>query len=308
MRALFALCRRRAMLCPCAIGGKMPNPFKSFFGFSEKYVLNETLPWLLLLLGATLLSVAPFLFLSQAPLMSDIEIASPAFPSAPRVNNMLLYLHVLLAIFPLALGPWLFNARLRKDKPRLHRFFGQIYVVTCLISAATSFPLALAHPSGTVPRIGFGFLALAWFGFTLLAYVRARQKDFPGHRVWMLRSYACTYAFVNVKIYGYLLQTVHPPPHPLLVKILQSCFSWMSNLLLVEVYLAATTYLGVYVGRKLFLKNLRPLPLRALALVALFSVSVWISHVYFPVDMGKYHVDVRNLVRDGAEAMPMMRP
>ncbi len=308
MRALFDLCRRRAMLCPCAIGGKMPNPFKSFFGFSEKYVLNETLPWLLLLLGATLLSVAPLLFLSQAPLMSDIEIASPAFPSAPRVNNMLLYLHVLLAIFPLALGPWLFNARLRKDRPRLHRIFGQVYVVTCLISAATSFPLALAHPSGTVPRIGFGFLALAWFGFTLLAYVRARQKDFPGHRVWMLRSYACTYAFVNVKIYGYLLQTVHPPPHPLLVKILQSCFSWMSNLLLVEVYLAATTYLGVYVGRKLFLKNLRPLPLRALALVALFSVSVWVSHVYFPVDMGKYHLDVRNLVRDGAEAMPMMRP
>lgn len=285
----------------------MLNSIKAFFGFSEKYVLNEALPWLLLLLGATLMSVAPFLFLAEAPLMTGMEIASPAFPSLPRVNNMLLFLHVLLAILPLALGPWLFNARLRRDRPALHRFMGQVYVAACLVSAATSFPLALAHPSGTVPRIGFGFLALAWFGFTLLAYVRARQKDFPAHRMWMLRSYACTYAFVNVKLYGYVLQHIYPPPDALLVKILQSCFSWMSNLLLVEIYIAATTYMGVYVGRKMFLKNLRPLPVRAVVLLVLFVVAVWVSHAYFPVDMGKHYVDVRNLTRDMG-MIPMAKP
>lgn len=285
----------------------MANPIKALLGFSEKYVLNETLPWLLLLLGATLTCVTPFLFLAYAPLMTDMEIASPAFHSA-RLNNFLLYLHVLLAILPLVLGPWLFNTALRKDRPNIHRFLGQIYVATCLVSAATSFPLALAHPSGTVPRMGFSFLALAWFFFTLLAYWRARQRNYPSHRAWMFRSYACTFAFVNVKIYGYVLGYTDNLPDPLFVKVLQSCFSWMSNLLLVEVYLAATTYMGVYAGRKIFFKNLRPLPVRAFCLIVLFSLSVWVSHKYFPVEPEKPYVDVRKLPRGVYGPMPLAKP
>jgi len=270
----------------------MFNPLKAPYTFLEKYVLNENLPWLFLLAGAFLLSAAPIFFLFAVPLVSDTPIAASAFKERPLINNLLLLAHVLLAIAPLCLGPWLFHPTLRREKPKLHRWMGQVYISCCLISAATSLPLALSHASGTIPRMGFGFLALAWFGFTWLAYHYARKKNFVLHRRWMFRSYACTYAFVNVKIYGYLLTMMGTPLHPLIVKILQSCFSWMSNLFLVEIYLAATTYLGVYVGRKLFLKNLRTLPGKAAVFLAIFLTGVWVSYTYFPVNTAgtRYYV------------------
>lgn len=237
----------------------------------------------MLMLGALLLSSSPLLYLQIAPLTSAEPIAAEAYEGRPFLNNILLLAHVVLAIVPLVLGPWLFHAGFRKDHLNAHRLLGKIYVVTCLASAAASFPLSLAHPSGYLPRTGFGLLAVAWFTFTLLAYYYVRQKDLPRHRRWMFRSYASTYAFVNVKIYGHLLNEISLDVHPLFVKILQSCASWMSNLLLVEVYLAATTFMGVYVGGRVFLKNLRSLPLKIFMLLAIFAATAWVSDTYFPV-------------------------
>lgn len=259
-----------------------------------KYILNEGLPWQLLMVGAVTLSAAPVFFLMIAPLTTAEPIAATAFDGRPFLNNILLLIHVLLAIVPLFLGPWLFHPALRKDHLSLHRMLGKIYIFTCLISAATSFPLAFAHPAGAWPRAGFGLLALAWFGFTYLAYTYARQKNLVQHRRWMFRSYACTYAFVNVKMYGMILNGIAAEVHPLIVKILQSCFSWMSNLLVAEVYLAATTYLGVYVGHKLFFKNLRSLPLKATAVVLIFALTVFISDRFFHVENPVYGHDARD--------------
>lgn len=259
-----------------------------------KYILNEGLPWQLLMVGAVTLSAAPVFFLMIAPLTTAEPIAATAFDGRPFLNNILLLIHVLLAIVPLFLGPWLFHPALRKDHLSLHRTLGKIYIFTCLISAATSFPLAFAHPAGAWPRAGFGLLALAWFGFTYLAYTYARQKNLVQHRRWMFRSYACTYAFVNVKMYGMILNGIAAEVHPLIVKILQSCFSWMSNLLVAEVYLAATTYLGVYVGHKLFFKNLRSLPLKAAAVVLIFALTIFISDRFFHVENPVYGHDARD--------------
>lgn len=272
----------------------MVNPFKSVWRFSEKYVLNEHMPWLLLMLGAITLSASPVFFLMIAPLTSSDPIATTAFAGRPLLNNLLLLLHVALAVVPLFLGPWLFHPGFRKDHLNAHRWMGKIYVLCCLISAATSLPLAFAHPAGFLPRTGFGLLAVAWFTFTWLAYHYARKKSLPQHRRWMFRSYACTYAFVNVKIYGILMVGLYPTINPLVAKVLQSCFSWMSNLLLVEIYLAATTYLGVYVGRRLFFKNLRSLPLKIAGVAVIFTTTALISHYFFPVGVPEYGHDVRD--------------
>lgn len=262
----------------------MFGPVKATYAFLAKYVLNENLPWLFLLAGALLLSIMPIYFMMEVPLWVNQQIAAPAFKTRPLLNNLLLLFHVVLAIAPLFMGPWLFHAKFRKDYPALHRLMGKIYVVCCLLSAVTSLPLALSHTSGAVPRIGFGALAVAWFVFTLQAYVSARSKKFVEHRRWMFRSYACTYAFVNVKVYTYVFALLGQPFQPLMVKIFQSCISWMSNLLLVEIYLAATTYLGVYVGRKLFAKNLRPLPVRIAVFLAVIIFAVWVSDTFFHVN------------------------
>lgn len=282
----------------------MLGPVKSIYAFLVKYILNENLPWLLLLAGALLLSIMPVYFMMEVPLLVNRPIAAPAFENRPLFNNILLLFHVVLAIAPLFLGPWLFHAKFRKDYPAVHRLIGKIYVVCCLLSAATSLPLALSHASGAIPRIGFGALAVAWFVFTVQAYVFARKKQYVEHRRWMFRSYACTYAFVNVKVYSYMFALLGHPFQPLMVKIMQSCVSWMSNLLLVEIYLAATTYLGVYVGRKVFAKNLQSLPVRMGVFLAVFILAVWISDTFFPAPTeGTIYDDARGLLRSFS-AMP----
>lgn len=275
----------------------MFNPLKAPYRFLEKYVLNESLPWFFILAGALIFSTAPIFYLMIAPLISDIPIGAPAFKSRPLVNNLLLLAHVLFAIMPLCLGPWLFHATLRRENPKLHRWMGQVYVICCLISAATSLPLGLSNHGGNIPRVGFGSLAASWFVFTWLAYHYARKKNFVQHRRWMCRSYACTYAFVNIKIYGYLLIMAGSPFPLLVVKTLQSCVSWMSNLLIAEVYLAATTYLGVYVGRKVFIKNLRPLPAKIAIFFAVFLIGVLISYTYFPMTVEEGYFDIRSMTQ-----------
>lgn len=261
----------------------MGNILKAPYDFLEKYVFNQNSFWVFIMAGPLFFVSAPLFYLTVAPLLSDMPIAAEAFERKPFLNNILLLLHVVTAIAPLCIGPWLFHASLRKEKPRLHVRLGQIYVICCLLSAATSLPLSLSNHGGNIPRVGFSMLAVAWFIFTWLAYSYARKRNFAQHRRWMFRSYACTYAFINIKIYGFLLIVSGSPFSPLTVKILQSCVSWMSNLLLVEVYLAATTYMGVYIGRKMLLKNLSYLPLKITFLLSIFLVGTWISYTYFPM-------------------------
>lgn len=268
---------------------------KAVYRFLEKYILNERLSWQLLMLMALLLSLMPFYFFIRMPLFSSMPVAAPAFPQQ-LLNNQLLLLHIFTAVPPLVLGPFLFQAKLRRDRPALHRRLGKIYIFCCLVSAVTSFPLALSHPAGVVPRMGFGCLAVAWFVFTWLAYRYALRRDFPSHRRWMFRSYACTFAFVNVKVYVIAEKMMGLGLHPLTIKIMQSCGSWMFNLIVAEFYLAATTFMGAYAGHQAFVNNLRKVPLRIFCFLSVFLSACWISATFFPVDTSGTRFDIRNVV------------
>lgn len=210
-------------------------------------------------------------------------VATASFADRPRLNNILLWGHVFFAVPALLLGPWLFWSRFRTRFPAWHRNFGKVYVICCLISAATSLPLGLGNSVGVIPRVGFSMLAVCWFFFTYTAYLAARKRDFTAHRRWMMRSYACTYAFVNVKIYALSMLFYGFETELWLLQTLQSCVSWTTNLLIVEIYLAATTFAGDYAGQKIFLKNLLFLPLRAAFLLAFFISAALLSATFFPI-------------------------
>lgn len=210
-------------------------------------------------------------------------VATATFENYPRLNNILLGGHVFFAIPALLLGPWLFWPRFRAQFASWHRNCGKIYVICCLLSAASSLPLGLGNSVGVVPRVGFSMLAVCWFFFTYTAYLAARRKDFANHRRWMMRSYACTYAFVNVKMYALSMLFYGFTTDVWILQTLQSCVSWTTNLLIVEVYLAATTLTGAYAGRKVFFKNLRFLPLRVAFLLTFFISAVFLSSAFFPI-------------------------
>jgi len=250
----------------------------------ERWIFWRELGFAYVLMSVCATSFFAVVFLHVIDLFTSEPIASSGFESRPLLNNILLWFHAVLAVPPLVIGPWLFLTQFREKHLRWHRYLGQVYVICCFLSAVTSLPLGLANETGVLPRVGFSSLAICWFSFTYIAYRAARQKKFAVHRVWMMRSYACTYAFVNVKMY-FLIRLFLGVEHSYYaLQVLQSCFSWTTNLLVVEVYLAASTYNGGFAGRKIFMRQLRKLPLKIGGFLAAFATYFLFSYYLFPMD------------------------
>jgi uncharacterized membrane protein len=149
--------------------------------------------------------------------------------------NPFLVLHVGGAATALLVGPFQFLAQFRNRKSGLHRIVGRIYVAGCLLGATAGFPLALGSTAGPVASGGFGTLSVCWFAATVLGWRHAVQRRFAEHRVWMLRSWAMTFAAVTLRL-------ALPVPPLLGVDFLDgyraiSWLCWTVNLAVLELYL-----------------------------------------------------------------------
>jgi len=147
---------------------------------------------------ATLLAVAIALFsyryLTNGGMRSP-DILANAFA------RPWLALHVLGAATALLIGPFQFIARFRPRRSGLHRLVGRIYVMACLLGAVAGFPLALGSTAGPVAAAGFGTLSICWFAATWLGFRYAVARRFEDHRLWMLRSWAMTFAAVTLRLF-----------------------------------------------------------------------------------------------------------
>lgn len=197
----------------------------------------------------------PLNYIGSPEIYTNTVFASPFFKELFLLNNILLLLHISAAVPAIIFGPILMFAPLRKQKPKLHRTLGTWYVIGCMLSAVTVFPLAISNRIGFEPQLGFGMMAVTWFTVTALAYTAARNKDYRAHRRWIMRSYAMTFAFVHVNL-TYKLFLPYHLLSPVGVKVFQSMVSWQANLLLVELYLAATTVNGRFVGWRQWTRSL----------------------------------------------------
>jgi len=146
-----------------------------------------------------------------------------------------LVLHVIGAATALLVGPFQFLARFRNRRSGLHRIVGRVYVFGCLLGASAGFPLALGSTAGPVASAGFATLSVCWFAATLLGWRRAMQRRFAEHRIWMLRSWAMTFAAVTLRL-------MLPLPPLLGIDPLDgyraiSWLCWTMNLAALELYL-----------------------------------------------------------------------
>ena len=146
-----------------------------------------------------------------------------------------LMVHVAGAATALFLGPLQFSSRLRNRLPTLHRWIGRTYVVSCLVGGAAGFLLALGASTGPISTIGFGSLAILWIVTTSLAWRRAVQGRFIGHRAWMIRSFALTFAAVTLRLYLPLIFVFQVGFDDAYRAISFLC--WVPNLLVAELYL-----------------------------------------------------------------------
>ncbi|NWH07477.1 MAG: DUF2306 domain-containing protein [Alphaproteobacteria bacterium] len=114
-------------------------------------------------------------------------------------ERLALLVHVSMGGLALLVGPMQFLLAKRTPVSALHRVLGRVYVASVLASAAAGAWLAPTSFGSPVSSAGFMALAILWPAATWLAVRAARNGDFERHRVWMIRSYAMTFAAATLR-------------------------------------------------------------------------------------------------------------
>lgn len=187
--------------------------------------------WGLAALASVGLALASFRYLLGVGPMPP-KILANAF-AAPW-----LAIHVGGAATALLAGPFQFLAALRLGRPAVHRWTGRIYLLACLVGGLSGLLLAVGTTMGPVATAGFGSLAILWTCVSAHGWRLARRRRFAEHRRWMIRSWALTFAAVNLRLYLLLAGTLglaFEDSYPVI-----SFLAWVPNLIAAELYLAAT--------------------------------------------------------------------
>ncbi len=110
------------------------------------------------------------------------------------------YLHTTGGGLALLLGSVQFFPRLRNRYLTLHRNLGKAYVLACLIGGTSGLVIALFANGGWIAKMGFTILAVIWLYSTYRAYSAILRKAIETHEIWMIRSFALTFAAVSLRL------------------------------------------------------------------------------------------------------------
>jgi uncharacterized membrane protein len=146
------------------------------------------------------LGVAAYAIVVYAFLPLGVAI-HPDMRAGFEAQRAAVYTHVFAAAVALVLGPFQFSDRLRARRVGLHRWLGRIYLgVGVLVGGVAGLYMAFHAFGGSVTRLGFGCLALAWLYTGLRAYLAIRARDVAAHRRWMVRNFALAFAAVTLRL------------------------------------------------------------------------------------------------------------
>jgi len=168
-------------------------------------------------------------------LFLGLDLSFPPFGDHIASRPTAFVAHVTLSSIALGLGVVQFVPGLRARRPTLHRWTGRIYALCVLVGGAAGLLLAFHAPGGPIAGTGFALLALLWIAATGVAVACARQRQIARHRVWMIRSYALTFAGVTLRLYlavFMLAGTDYVAASPWL-----AWMCWVPNLLIAEWWL-----------------------------------------------------------------------
>ena len=157
----------------------------------------------------------------------------PELASSFSERPMLIATHTLFGPAALLLGLVNLTPALRNRRWFAHRLFGRSYVISALMLAAAGLALSRHAGGGLVARVGFALLALTTFSTTLVAYRHIRHGNIRAHREWMLRSYACIFGAVTLRIWLPLLMTMNGGEFIPAYRIV-AWLSWVPNLMWAE--------------------------------------------------------------------------
>ena len=144
------------------------------------------------------------------------------------------FIHIYASMWVLFAGFTQFSKKLLRNKPRLHRTLGYIYVAdVLLITGPAGLVMGFYANGGLFSRIAFVSLAILWIFFTATALIKAKQKNFKAHRIYMIRSYALTLSALTLRAWKYGITNTMTIP-PMDVYRVVAWLGWVGNLIVAE--------------------------------------------------------------------------
>ncbi len=117
-----------------------------------------------------------------------------------RAAPLVFTLHALTGGIVFLAAPLQFHRAIRRRVP-LHRAIGKTYVVGVCLASLLAIVDARSFQVSAPARLIFVVTALAWLGATLIAFLRARAKQFREHADWMIRSASLTFFAVTFSLW-----------------------------------------------------------------------------------------------------------
>jgi hypothetical protein len=147
------------------------------------------------------------------------------------------YVHITTSLVVLVLGLLQWLPLVASQRPQLHRWLGYGYVGGILgLAAPSGLILARFANGGLAAQVGFSLQCVVWWLTTWLAYRAARQRQWPRHVEWQVRSYAVTLAALALRGESYIMfYAFHTKPIETYLTV--TWLSWVGNLILAEVLL-----------------------------------------------------------------------
>ena len=93
--------------------------------------------------------------------------------------------------------------------------------------------MAFFAEGGLWSTIAFSVMSILWFVTTLMALKKIKQRDIEGHRIWMMRSFALSFAAVTLRLLVPFF-SLFIIDNEDLITISTAWLSWLLNLFVVE--------------------------------------------------------------------------
>jgi uncharacterized membrane protein len=158
----------------------------------------------------------------------------PELAASFAARPTLVMVHTLFGPIALVLG--LINLLPAHQPPvrtRSHRNAGRVYIGATLLLGTAGLALSLHAAGGPGARLGFCLLALATLGTACMGFWRIRNGDVRRHREWMVRSYACIFGAVTLRLWMPILMMANGGEFPPAYRVV-AWLSWVPNLAFAE--------------------------------------------------------------------------
>lgn len=183
----------------------------------------------------------PYLTQSMADLAeADVGLASH-YANRPSAIQLALIVHGTASGLALGLTPLQWAAGVRRRWPAFHRLTGRILAAAILLGAASGLVVAQVSYAGLSGTIGFSILSVVWTWCCLRSVATIRAGDLAGHRRWVIRTSALTFAAVTLRVATGMSVVVLTAATDLGPRaafdrayVVMPFFSWMVNLAVVE--------------------------------------------------------------------------